>query len=275
MFIEIHRPLPPVDLRNVERNLFFHVESGSEVNNRVLCTLNSSVQIRGDSFRTLGPAQHVDADMMNGVCELFRKRDYQIKQSYDEVNSGHRTFRTYKPSIFCHPQFLRNLLRDPQHQTLQNHNQSLSNVYRIYCPVETNDGLKLSWSMLVLDIHRKCFYFFDPATHSDLVALSLHQHSTDTESNMNYITYSRTQIVDALNVFLEAQMSEDRGGRWNFATVNFPVQYETNEDDFTAGIYIMTIVYYLVCELPIMFSRTDAMTLRRKWAHWVLLETLS
>lgn len=277
IFIEIHRSLSPIDLMNVERNLFFHSDAGDEVNDRLLCTLNPGVEIRGESFRTLSPAQESNAQLVRGIMELFRKRDEQIKTSFDDVNAGRRN-SNFKPSVFCPPQFAIQLLRDPVDLSLLQSvtNQLLPSIYRIYCPVEINDGGSLRWNLFVLDIHRKCFYHFDPATEygSHAVAISVRQHFADIELNSNYVIYSLLQVTAALNSFLHVHLANEMGDPWQFTPVDVPVRYEVNEDNFSSGVYIFTILYYTVCEIPIALSRTDMLAMRRKWAHWILLENL-
>lgn len=268
MFIDIHKRLTPIDFIHAERSLLYEVSGGDEVNNRVMCIVEGT-EVRGNVLRTLRPAEQLHLEMANVVMQMFNARDDRIKQSCDDVNGGRRGFRPYKRSYYCGPHLFNHLMTDPLHSSLPN---NLTDGFHLYFMIQTLVGTSSGWALIVVDIVHKAFYYFNPAR----------AHSGDFEpltvpsSDMEFfsLTYSTAQINEALNQYLERAIGADRGEPWRCRPARTMVRFELNEDDFSGGLYVITILYYLSYNLPMVFRRSDIQSLRHSWVHWILLGML-
>lgn len=268
MFIDIHKRLAPIDFMHAERMLMYEISAGDEFNNRVICTVGGT-EVRGNSLRTFRPAEQLNLEIVNVIVQLFNARDSRIKESSDDVNSDKRGYRPYRTSVYCEPQIFHNLMTDPFQSALPS---DLTEVFHVYFIIQTVVGTRSSWALIVLDTVRKAFYYFNPTVdHSgNFDPLSVPSRDADLMS----MTYSAAEIADALNRYLDRALGADRGDPWRCRPAWTMVRFELNEDDFSEGLYIITIVYYLSYGLPMVFKRSDLQSLRHSWVHWVLMGAL-
>lgn len=270
-FVDINRRLAPVDLREVERCIAYDVASGPDVNDREICMVGP-IRVRGNAIRSLRPAEQLSAELIDGLLELFTLRDGRIALAYDDVNGRRRNFVPYKRSHYCGPRVIEELLQNPGSAALQYSNLTLSNTFRMYFIIQIKGLTRDTWQLLVIDFARKCFYYFNPNREylSHIDAISVPSRENEFSSH----TYTSQELETALNEFLLGTIGDERGSLWSFGPTQMLVRYEANEDDFSEGVYVITIMYYLCVDLPIVFTHTDAQLLRRKWVHWILLGML-
>lgn len=246
----------------------YDISGGDEVNNRVISTVGGT-EVRGNALRTFRPAEQLHLDMVNLVIQLFNDRDSRIKQACDDVNMGRRGYSQYKRSFYFGPQLFHQLMTDPMHSALPS---DLANTFNLYFIIQTVMGTRSSWALIVVDLVHKAFYYFNPSrAHSGIFEpVTVPSNHTEFLS----ITFSAHQISDALNRYLDRTSGVDRGEPWRCIPARTMVGFELNEDDYSDGLYTITILYYLSYSLPMVFRRSDVQLLRHSWVHWMLVGTL-
>lgn len=260
-YIELHRRLSPPDEINVNRTLQIdHSIPEAEYDLPVVAFGSQVVSRR--VLLSLDTAKPMTATLLNTMLELFRIREEVISKSHADINHDKAKYEYYKPSVFCPPDFLAALLNDPLSPELDQYFdiEPIVTIRRFYCVLKNVNSDRDDWKLVVIDIERKCFSLIDPATVVN-----------NSDSSRQLIS----QLTEALNTFLGHHLGERRGDAWSIKSATSLTRYVPKEDDFNGGMYVITIIYYLLFDAPMVFNSCDIDKQRNKWVHWILLESLA
>jgi hypothetical protein len=230
------------------------------------------VSIQGNAIRSLGPAESVDREIVEGLLALFTLRDRRVEEATNDVNNGKRHFVPYRKSFYFGAEVFEELVKDPV-EFYRSHTEAIApHTSRIYFMVEVKSLNRTSWQLIILDFNNQCIYHLDPSKSYG----SRIEHITLNVSGEehNSVHYTSEYIKDTLNTLLRECPDILVARQWCFAVSDLIVEIEINEDDFSNGIYVFAFIYYFSCELPLVMSRNDIQALRRKWIHWLLMGAL-
>lgn len=234
----IHRSLLGADIEYIH-----HKMSTADDETEVAKIMNHSVARK--VLRKLMSGQPFNLSLMEVLLNLFKCRRLRINETHKELYEiPSRPKAPLDTSLF-----FPSLEEAAAHLNIEL-NCHVASVY-ILC----KDANKF-WCLVYINIKEHTISYINPAfglTDFD-------------ERNVAVATETTQAIKDLL---LNSFPNE------TYECKRFPYQfYQPNEDDFSSGLYVFMIIYYLEMKCPISFRRNDLDKMRYNIAYWILIEQL-
>jgi hypothetical protein len=206
--------------------------------------INRSALIEVNGSTVLGIAG------MNSIVQLFCKRNDNIVSR--EVNSA------FKPSLFMNSTIFTTIMNldfsEPFNFASINdelENLDVNKIYRIYFPYQLSNE---SWSMVILDFNLSVIYFVDHKNHSDDPEFIQLMDKVEVQCNC--------LIAEFWNLN-EMRLDED----WEVTL--FPLNGSCCGEDLS-GIFVATVMYFIVQECPVYISVDQLSNIKQKFALWLI-----
>lgn len=270
LFIELYRMVSPTDRQAVDEVLREATSGVDTVRNRLISTINEREHITVDVFACLSTGQPVTKRLISGMLELFRQRDSRVADAHRSVNSSRTHYTLYHRSVFCGPDFLAELIENPESpQLLQYFDVNPLTTKRAYCVNCSSDGQ--GWQLFVIDFDSQCFFFFDPKNvdnrMTDVISVAAVLSMEDRE-------VSKQELCQSANTFVSTLALPNTAGGWRIRSPPFLTAFQSNEDDFNDGIYVLSMIYSCLIDAPMIFTMRDIDRMRYKWAFWLMVGEL-
>jgi hypothetical protein len=187
---------------------------------------------------------------MNSILELFRKRNQKIASR--EVNSDFKTSLFMDVTTFTTIMNLDVLERfnfrsiDDQFKNLD-----MDKIYRIYFPHLQSIG---GWGIVVLDFNLSVIYYIDHNNRSD--DPDFMELMDKVEEKCNCLISEIWRINGMIN-----------DADWEISL--FPLNGSCCAED-VSGIFMATVMYFIVQECPVYISEDQLATLKQKFALWLI-----
>jgi hypothetical protein len=231
MYIDINSNLSPIDLLEVERVLFYDITSSAEINDRIICSIGNEIPLRGNAIRSLGPAEQINREMVEGMQALFSLLDNTIEASSNDVNATKRNYIPYKKSFYYGSKVFEDLMNDSAEFCKVNKNSISLSTYRIYFMIETKLVTRKAWQLIIIDFNKRCYYHYDPSKEmsSRIDSVTLQTHENEHSS----ISYTSNDIKRRFNLLIRECLVTEEAIQWDFAASDLILRVEVNEDDFS------------------------------------------
>jgi len=206
----------------------------------------------------------LNVTVMNTILKLFRQRNEVAVSKSTSYHSSifvdvetctaimnYDTSKTFDP---VNPECTNLLAIDVQ---LGNLNASKMNLLsRIYFPYFHSDGV---FGMIIMDMKSKCFYY-------------VHHGNQDTDKE--FLDTLLEKVVQQFNLLLDEISPADTGGasdEWQISL--YPLNTSSCSDHYS-GIFIATVLCFLVQECPVYIPENQLLNLKQKFAFWVIMGEL-
>jgi hypothetical protein len=257
-----------------------------EVLNKIKDT-NCSVTFK--ILRQFRPVKLLDSDCMYCVKELFRSRSEKIYNVHKQINGRKADYESVNPAkilklkqnLFFDCKTFRFILEYTDQLNDENFIANnwrrlfpgldydlniFSNINRIYYLVKNSEDENIDdWRLLILDLTYKRLYFIDPKYPNNLELIENEAERGPLEEVMSGYKSALNNMWRA--IFPNYDYENNLGG---FICTIFPYQYqEVLLNNFDSGVYVATILYFLVTDTPIYFRMEDCPHLRNFFAYWL------
>jgi hypothetical protein len=183
---------------------------------------------------------------VDSLLELFRQRDERIIRV---LGYQHRDIN-YKSSIFIGSDATEKTMnydRDTFEPQIFGGIQSFENLHRIYMSFLKED----TWILIIVDIASQKFHYVN--------GTSIYVMDED----IAYMNHVRGALNRLLAVYYPNRL-------WSCT----PYPYRYNVDGIIlkeeSGMYIISFLYFVVLECPVIFTKTDISEFRKHFSVWVL-----
>ena len=204
------------------------------------------VSVTGGIYRNLLPAQPFSSDFMRTVMSLFRNRSSRISDTHKEL---HEVPPTPKAPVDRSVFFAS--MAEAEEELLPS--LTCESVVSAYVLCRDTSG---AWFMFYIDLKNSMLFTLNPR-------FGIGDPDENTEAFTN-------QKVERLRPILKIKYPDK-----DFELQCYPHQYyQPNEDDFSSGVYIFLMLYYLEMKCPIYFRRAELEKIRNNLGYWILIEQL-
>jgi len=117
---------------------------------------------------------------------------------------------------------------------------------------KTNNG----YFLVIVDISLKQISFIDPFFDRSVIM---------TQPAIDLMVHTET----ALNSFLDSKLPTVKNINWK-CVLNANQHYQYLQNDFDSAMYIITILYFVVLDCPIVFKQGDMSKFRTNFAYYIL-----
>jgi hypothetical protein len=249
----LNQPLRLEESTLVENQLFD--PSSSTALEETIVTTIGNINISRKLLRELQPTCCVDNILMSAIVNLFIERDELVKSCHRDQHFKDRGYEDRKTTLFHLFEDINNIRNSdlnilpvsidecPYHRS-----------YIIFKTRQTEIALSsFHWAIVEIDFTEGKIYYIDPMGPSD------------------------TSYVNIKGVVNEFYLPRIFGGSFDWNMINYDHQYydllkhEKAED---SGLYVFLILYFLVQDIPIVFTRNDLDLARYKLVYRLLSSKL-
>ena len=235
----IHRSLLGADIQYVH-----HKMSGPDDNAEVTSILDFSISCR--VFRQLLPAQPFTVMLMKPLLNLLKSRGDRIKDTHKEIYEiPPRPKNPIDTALFFSSMDEAGMGLNVTTMTAQ-----VAFVYILSHDANSN------WYLIYIDVRKGTVSSINPAFGL----------SDFDQCNAANATAKAERIMELMRIPFP-----DR----TFSYARFSHQfYQPNQDNFSSGLYVFLIIYYLELKCPIHFRSADLAKMRLNVAYWILINQL-
>jgi hypothetical protein len=188
----------------------------------------------------------MNREHINATIQLLRSRDSEIGLSHQHVNGNNRSYRSFVPSIFLDCSQTEMIISSELKFDVR-----IITYYRVYFVDDNNNNI------IFVSLSDQTIYFINPSLgNSDI-------------KDGPYEIYKRT-IGKKIVQFLKSNHIADSNIRFNLADYSYQY-FERQEIGLDFGVYVYSILYFLVYEVPISFSRDDIHHIKNSLTYYMLI----
>jgi hypothetical protein len=250
-FEAIFSKLSPVQLAVVEP---LCLRNHADINAMIVSQKNN-ISFNRLILKEINGELPLNAKGMNSLLKLFRKRD--------EIIVGHNS--SYKRSIFIDVETCTEimnynidsdetqmLLIDPQFGNLTQ--SDLEKLCRIYLPYLHSNVV---WGMVIIDFASKTLYY-------------VYHGIEEAEQELDRLL---EKVCKQFSTLLNEIDGVDNNGINDWDISLYPLNASSCPEEFS-GIFVATVLYYLVQECPIYIPVSQMSNLKQKFAYWLICGAL-
>jgi hypothetical protein len=247
-FISIfQKQLSPLDIEFIENT----IGDGSIIDDDT--ALANIVKIKDFSMSRLSLRNmvllYMNKEHLNATIQLFQNRDQDICQAYKHVNGASRTFQALPVSLFFNCDQTISILSGTFEMDI-----SRGDYYRFYFVDHTHNII------IFASFPDKKIYFINTCI------------GINSQKDGPFEISKRQYGYNIIQFFRNRQLIQISD---NFSLHDYPHQYFetlTKVNDF--GVYMYSILYFLVVDVPIYFLREDIEHLKKSLSYYMLSGSL-
>jgi hypothetical protein len=215
-------------------------------------------------FRQLKVGCEMKVNMILAFMSLFKMRDEKIFESHKAVNERNANYIPFLKSIFVGPQILQELVAFPDCDD-EFIVDDITDVHRIYIAYnERNNEINgiNKWTLIVVNLISQSIYYFDPTLDNSLNNNGVRSVPIDeaTVVKMN-------NIKSCVNIYLRKKL---QNVAIDFDLMLLPNNFHHHQqNDFDSGVSVVTSIYFLLHECPIVLKESQMNKLRVNLAYWI------
>jgi hypothetical protein len=225
----LHKPLYVEEEIRVKRIIFSPMLSESPLEDDILSTIGTSLHVTQRMFRQLEPDKSIDIDLMSAILQLFIERDHKLRTSYRDMNYNKRSYEPFRKSLF------HAILIDDCNQYYFDFGVDQlteTEYYRSYVVFKVD----MCWKLVVVDYLNQKLLYVNPLRELQ----DQHKQYIKTVINNNYLAL----VIGEGHHCWDIEEYEHQ--YYDFLTA---------ERILDSGIYMFIILYFIVQDIPIEFSK--------------------
>ena len=217
-------------------------------------TGGGAIRVSRNCLRQFRTGEEIKEDAISVICELFRKRDKRLRESYSAVNMRSAAYEALGRTLFVSCDFYRALVENPALVDVDSllSGCALADIQYIVIFVKSSE-----WTMLIVDMRLHCIYAVYPRINPRIEVLNEHLNSILVGVEAN------------LQVFL-ARLVPTYEERWRASFLQH-MSYEPLQNDHDSGMYCVAICFFFVASSPIFFTKASIANFRATLAYWLLV----
>jgi hypothetical protein len=241
------------------------------------------------TFRQFAPGHILCRDAVDYAMRVCQFQDHRVSQAHKDVNGNDNHYSPWISSHYCTSHFVNHLRTgalDLAQELLSI--DKLTSFHRVFIPISTtqNDGLVDDWTGCVLNVNSRQVTFIDPKYDSNS-AESVQRtadHIITLTSILNpYLAIPLTPPQPPLPLQQHDQHLQPQEPQpqpifvpWTYDHISSNIKlYDSNQNDFDSGIYLITIFDMISHNVPAAFSQDDVHNIRNNLAYNILNNNIS
>lgn len=218
-----------------------------------------STQLTLEMLRNFRQGFSLCEGAMAAALSLFADRDAIVASSHKDVNCNKNHYEPYRRSVYLSVEFFRQLSSAPQ---------NMEAIKEAYFGADWQVGLteymfilaeesrnQNDWVLLLAEVSTRKIVYLNPARKPD-------DPFTVPE------LAKCTEMQHILQPFLQSVVPEE--GQWICRPITNRVFSPRVERSVDSGMYVIALIYFFSCRVPVYFSQEAIEKLRWSFPYWLL-----